>query len=164
MDKKLWAPWRMDYILSDKSEEGCIFCTKPARELDFEDLLLFRGEYCYVLMNLYPYNNGHLLVIPYMHTDQLESISLETMNEMNVLIQASMKILRIAMVPDGFNIGLNQGAVAGAGIAEHVHFHIVPRWTGDTNFMPITGHTKVLVQGLQETYNLLKPLFEKRLK
>ncbi len=156
---KLWAPWRMEYIRSIR-EKGCIFCDKPAREQDRDDLILYRGERAVILMNLYPYNNGHLMIAPYQHASTLEDLPDETMLEIMQLARATMGILRRELQAQGFNLGLNQGEIAGAGIAEHVHFHIVPRWAGDTNFMPVTGHAKVLVEGLQESYDHLKPHFD----
>ena len=157
---KLWAPWRMEYIRTIKTP-GCIFCDKPAVDEDRENLLLFRGEEAFVLMNLYPYNNGHLLVAPYAHVDSIEKLPSSTLTEIMSLVQLSMRAIREEMNPQGFNVGVNQGEIAGAGIAEHVHFHIVPRWAGDTNFMPITGHAKVIVQGLTDTYDCLKPHFDR---
>lgn len=158
---QLWAPWRMEYILSDK-ENGCIFCDKSRVDAknDRKNLVLYRGEHAFVLMNLFPYNNGHLMIAPYEHADSLEKLPLPTLTEIMALSQRSMTILRNSIRAEGFNLGVNQGKIAGAGIAEHLHFHIVPRWSGDTNFMPVTGHTKVMVQGLTETYDALKGAFE----
>ena len=156
---KLWAPWRMEYILSEK-EEGCIFCDKSQATDDRENLVLFRGERAFILMNLFPYNNGHLMLAPYEHVDSLEKLSLDTLTEVMALSQQTMTILRKNIRAEGFNLGVNQGKIAGAGIAEHLHFHIVPRWPGDTNFMPVTGHTKVMVQGLTETFDSLKIAFD----
>ena len=150
----------MEYIRTIR-QEGCIFCDKPAQDQDRENLLLYRGRHCSVLMNLYPYNNGHLLIAPYAHKQRLMDLSLEALTEVMQLSQECMRILEQEFRAEGFNLGLNQGEIAGAGIAEHIHFHIVPRWGGDTNFMPITGHAKVLVQGLKESYDSLKPHFDK---
>jgi len=158
--ERMWAPWRMEYIRNIK-QDGCIFCDKPNEERDRENLLLFRAERCCVIMNLYPYNNGHLLVSPYEHNHRMEDLPHQTLTEVMQVIQESIKILRHEFRAEGFNVGLNEGEIAGAGIAEHIHFHIVPRWGGDTNFMPVTGHAKVLVQGLKESYDVLKPYFEK---
>ncbi|MDR2727717.1 MAG: HIT domain-containing protein [Chitinispirillales bacterium] len=156
----LWAPWRMAYIKNVKTEdEGCIFCTKPAQTDDKENLLLFRGKTCFVLMNLFPYNNGHLMIIPYKHTSDILDIDKETSGEMWELLCLSKKALTTVMNPDGFNAGMNIGRSAGAGIDQHIHLHIVPRWNGDTNFMPVTGETKVISQALSETYDALKPYF-----
>ena len=157
--KKLWAPWRIEYIRSPK-EDGCIFCDKPAGDNDREDLILYRGEKVFILMNLYPYNNAHLMIAPYIHVDNTEELDTDTYKEIMVLADQSMAILKETMDAQGFNFGANIGAVAGAGIEEHIHFHIVPRWAGDTNFMPVLGHTKVEVQGLQECYDLLRPHFD----
>ena len=158
--KKLWAPWRIEYIRSPK-EDGCIFCDKPAGDNDREDLILYRGEKAFILMNLYPYNNAHLMIAPYIHVDNTEELDADTYKEIMVLADQSMAILKETMDAQGFNFGANIGAVAGAGIEEHIHFHIVPRWAGDTNFMPVLGHTKVEVQGLQECYDLLRPPFDR---
>ena len=157
--KKLWAPWRIEYIRSPK-EDGCIFCDKPACDNDREDLILYRGEKAFILMNLYPYNNAHLMIAPYIHVDNTEELDADTYKEIMVLADQSMAILKETMDAQGFNFGANIGAAAGAGIEEHIHFHIVPRWAGDTNFMPVLGHTKVEVQGLQECYDLLRPHFD----
>ena len=157
--KKLWAPWRIEYIRSPK-EDGCIFCDKPAGDNDREDLILYRGEKAFILMNLYPYNNAHLMIAPYIHVDNTEELDADTYKEIMVLADQSMAILKETMDAQGFNFGANIGAAAGAGIEDHIHFHIVPRWAGDTNFMPVLGHTKVEVQGLQECYDLLRPHFD----
>ena len=157
--KKLWAPWRIEYIRSPK-EDGCIFCDKPAGDNDREDLILYRGEKVFILMNLYPYNNAHLMIAPYIHVDNTEELDADTYKEIMVLADQSMAILKETMDAQGFNFGANIGAASGAGIEEHTHFHIVPRWAGDTNFMPVLGHTKVEVQGLQECYDLLRPHFD----
>ena len=157
--KKLWAPWRIEYIRSPK-EDGCIFCDKPAGDNDRKDLILYRGEKAFILMNLYPYNNAHLMIAPYIHVDNTEELDVDTYKEIMVLADQSMAILKETMDAQGFNFGANIGAVSGAGIEEHIHFHIVPRWAGDTNFMPVLGHTKVEVQGLQECYDLLRPHFD----
>jgi len=157
---KLWAPWRIDYIRSEK-EEGCIFCDKPANGDDRTMLILYRGEYSFVLMNLYPYNNGHLMIAPYQHTGNTQELSYNSRSEIMELADQTMTIQKNVMNAEGFNYGANIGYSGGAGIADHIHFHIVPRWAGDTNFMPVVGHTKVQVQGLRETYDDLKPHFDK---
>ena len=156
----LWAPWRMAYIdPSGAKEQGCIFCVKPQEDRDEENLILYRGERCFVLMNLFPYNNGHLMIAPYAHVPDIERLDAETLTEMMLTAQKSLAALRAAMRPDGFNMGINQGTVAGAGIADHVHFHVVPRWNGDTNFMPVLADTKVMPDYLRNTYRQLKPHF-----
>ena len=156
---KLWAPWRMDYIRTPK-EDGCVFCTKHQSKKDKENLLLFRGEESFVLMNLYPYTNGHLMISPYKHTTDTNDISAIGNQEVMFLANKSMEIIKKIMGADGFNFGANLGKAAGAGIEEHIHFHIVPRWNGDTNFMPVTANTKVMVEGLQETWKNMKPQFD----
>ncbi|MBN2009393.1 HIT domain-containing protein [candidate division KSB1 bacterium] len=155
----LWAPWRIEYILQPKAE-GCIFCTKPDENNDRQNLIVHRGRLCFVIMNYYPYNNGHLMVIPYRHVADLAELTVDEQAELMNLVTASTKALRKAMKPDGFNVGLNLGQVAGAGVKDHLHFHIVPRWNGDTNFMPVTGHTKVISQALEETHDMLVKEFE----
>jgi ATP adenylyltransferase len=156
----LWAPWRMEYILQPK-EEGCIFCDKPKQNRDRDNLILYRGQHCFVIMNYYPYNNGHLLIVPYVHQSELSSLAGPERTEMMEVLAKSADILKKCLNAQGINIGMNLGRMAGAGIDEHLHFHLVPRWEGDTNFMPILGHSKVLVQGLQESWDVLKPLFDK---
>ena len=156
---KLWAPWRMDYIRTPK-KDGCVFCIKHQSKKDKENLLLFRGKESFVLMNLYPYTNGHLMISPYKHTSDTNDISAKGNQEIMFLTNKSMKIIKKIMGADGFNFGANLGKVAGAGIEEHLHFHIVPRWTGDTNFMPVTANTKVMVEGLQETWESMRPQFD----
>jgi len=150
----------MEYIRGPK-ENGCIFCEKSKSDLDRDNLVLYRGKDSFILMNLYPYNNSHLLISPYQHTDSTLNLSSNVLSEMMNLANESMRIMRNAMKSEGFNFGANIGAVGGAGIKDHVHFHVVPRWQGDTNFMPVIGHTKVMVEGLLETYDELKPHFEK---
>ena len=157
---RLWAPWRMEYIRAPK-EEGCIFCDKPGQSADRENLILFRGQHSFVIMNLYPYNNGHLMVVPYQHCDNTYKLNETTFKEIMYLTNKAMGIIEQTMDSQGFNFGANIGEAAGAGITEHIHFHIVPRWLGDTNVMPVIGQTKVMVQGLHETYDLLKPEFDK---
>lgn len=154
----MWAPWRMEYILSPKPQ-GCIFCDKPKQDQDRENLIVHRGEFCFVIMNYYPYNNGHLMVVPYRHISTLETLQKSEHVEMMSLLTRCTRVLSKTMTPDGFNIGMNLGRVAGAGIDDHLHFHIVPRWNGDTNFMPVLGHTKVLVEALYETWETLHAQF-----
>ena len=157
----LWAPWRMEYILGPK-EKGCIFCDKPKQAQDRENLIVHRGHLAFVIMNKYPYNNGHLLIVPYRHEAELPRLTPEENLEMMALLQKSAQALRATCAPQGFNIGMNVGAVAGAGIDSHLHFHLVPRWNADTNFMPVTGHTKVISEGLWETWAHLRGQFQAR--
>ena len=153
--EKLWAPWRIDYILS-KKPEGCIFCDKPAEKKDDENLILYRGRHCFVILNAYPYNNGHMMVVPYRHTASLAGWKDEEHQEMMQLAAMSVDLLKRVMRSDGFNLGINMGQVGGAGIADHIHLHIVPRWNGDTNFMPVLSDTRVISEGLAATYKKLK--------
>jgi ATP adenylyltransferase len=153
--ENLWAPWRIDYILS-KKPAGCIFCDKPAEDRDDENLILLRGKYHFIIMNAFPYNNGHMMVVPYKHTSSLSDWSAEERAEMMELADLGVELLKRTMRPDGFNLGINMGLVAGAGVADHIHFHIVPRWNGDTNFMPVLSDTRVISEGLRATFGKLK--------
>jgi ATP adenylyltransferase len=153
--ENLWAPWRIDYILS-KKPAGCIFCDKPAEDRDDENLILLRGKYHFIIMNAFPYNNGHMMVVPYKHTSSLSGWSAEERAEMMELADLGVELLKRTMRPDGFNLGINMGLVAGAGVADHIHFHIVPRWNGDTNFMPVLSDTRVISEGLRATFGKLK--------
>lgn len=150
----LWAPWRIEYILSDKDQE-CIFCQKPREDHDRENLLLLRAEKNVVMLNKYPYNPGHLMVAPCRHVDNLEALEDRDLLEHMQLIQRCIAMLKREMTPEGFNVGLNLGRVGGAGIEEHIHTHIVPRWNGDTNFMPVIGDTRTIPEALLATYDKL---------
>ncbi len=156
--KHLWAPWRMPYILGEKDVD-CILCTKPKEKKDKANFILFRGPLGFVMMNLYPYNNGHLMVSPYQHTSSLEELDEPTLTYLMFLMKKSVVALKKSSKPDGINVGLNLGRAAGAGIDQHLHFHIVPRWNGDTNFMTITSRTRVVPESLENTYRRLKPYF-----
>jgi len=153
--KLLWSPWRMEYVKREK-EKGCVFCNRIKQNDDKKNLILIRYKYSFVIMNLYPYNNGHLMVVPYRHVSDYDSLKEIERNEIAELTNLSIKVMKNVLNPQGFNIGMNIGSIGGAGIADHLHQHIVPRWEGDTNFMPIIGHTKVIVDSLNETYNDLK--------
>ena len=156
----LWAPWRMQYVRAPKKNNRETFLKKLEDGNDEENLVLFRGEYSFVCMNLYPYNNGHIMILPNKIVEIPEELDDVTQFEIMKIASISMKIIREKMNAEGFNFGANIGASAGAGIAEHLHFHIVPRWKGDTNFMPVIGNTKVHVQGLNDTYVMLRPFFK----
>ena len=152
----------MGYIRTEKNEFGpCIFCDKAESGKEEENLVVYRGEYSYILLNVYPYNNGHLMVAPFEHEEDFGELSHEIQIEMMNFISQSMSVLKSSLNADGFNFGANFGEVAGAGIKEHVHLHIVPRWIGDTNFMPVMGHTKVMIDGLKETRKQLSDAFGK---
>ena len=156
----LWAPWRMQYVRAPKKNTEETFLKKLEDGNDEENLVLFRGEHSFVCMNLYPYNNGHILILPNNIVEKPEELDDVTQFEIMKIASLSMKIIREKMNAEGFNFGANIGTSAGAGIAEHLHYHIVPRWKGDTNFMPVIGNTKVHVQGLNDTYVMLRPLFK----
>ena len=157
--KVIWAPWRMSYINEEKPS-GCIFCEKPKGD-DSKMLILFRGRYSFAIMNKYPYNNGHIMVAPYKHISNFEDLTADEFSELFRLFSKSINILKRKFCADGINAGLNLGKVAGAGVLDHVHLHIVPRWNGDTNFMPVIAETKVMPQHLKSTYNQLKEEFKK---
>jgi ATP adenylyltransferase len=161
MTSTLWAPWRMAYIGGTR-REGCLFCDVPRADADRPNLLLQRGPLTYVVMNLYPYNNGHLMIVPYRHCADLAQLSSEESLEIMQAAQRSTQVLQRAFGAEGFNIGFNLGKAAGAGIAEHVHMHVVPRWVGDTNFMPVLTDTKVMPDYLEATYAKLVPLFQEQ--
>lgn len=153
----LWAPWRMAFIApKTQPPPGCIFCTQPAANRDEEYHILYRGEFCFMMLNKYPYNNGHLMVAPYDHIGLLEELSPEILADMMGQAQLALKALRLAMQPHGFNMGINEGKVAGAGFAEHIHYHVVPRWEGDTNFMPVLADIKVMPDHLDNVYRQLR--------
>jgi ATP adenylyltransferase len=159
--KTLWAPWRAEYIRCAISQHstgrrGCLFCGLLKTKDDRQKLILHRGRHAFVVMNRFPYNNGHLMVAPNRHTANLETISVTESAELFKLVQKSVAVLRRGLKPHGFNVGANLGRVAGAGVAGHVHIHIVPRWQGDVNFMPFLSETKVISEHLAETYDRLR--------
>ena len=155
----LWAPWRMNYILGPKPDT-CIFCLPPAEAGEDEDrLVLKRGRHAFVIMNKFPYNNGHLMVVPYRHTCDITSLAPEVSLECMELVQLCVKALNNFAAPDGVNLGMNLGRAAGAGVDEHMHWHVVPRWNGDASFIAVTAETRVVPQYLAEAYAALQPLF-----
>ena len=155
--ERLWAPWRMKYIdkIGVSGDEGCIFCEKPRQDNDEKNFIVFRGITSYMILNVFPYNNGHLLVVPYCHKSGLDGLDSETRLELMNLSALAVDAIKNTMRPDGFNLGMNIGRSAGAGIADHVHLHVVPRWNGDTNFMPVVGCTKVISESLEDNYRKL---------
>ena len=156
----LWAPWRLEYILSPK-EPDCIFCVKPSQSDDAANLILARGKHAFAILNRFPYNNGHLMVVPYRHVATLSDLRPAELTEMMLITQAAERVLTESMSAEALNIGMNVGVVAGAGIDEHLHLHVVPRWNGDTNFMPVLSDTKVVPQSLEDAYRQLQgPLAE----
>jgi ATP adenylyltransferase len=158
---RIWAPWRLDYVkdASKDSADECIFCVKPAEGDDQANLIVHRGSRCFVILNKYPYTNGHLMVAPYEHVGTLPQLDRETVAEMMLLAQESMRILEHTYSPHGYNVGFNQGRVAGAGVEHHIHMHVVPRWGGDTNFMPVLADTRVMPQTLEQSYDALAGSF-----
>ncbi|MBC8383169.1 MAG: HIT domain-containing protein [Candidatus Cloacimonetes bacterium] len=155
---KLYSPWRIDYILSEK-EKGCIFCTKPQANDDEGHLILKRGKLTYIIMNLYPYNNGHLMVVPFRHIARMQELTDDELCEIAKMTQLCEKALTEAYHPDGLNVGMNLGEAAGAGVADHLHIHVVPRWNGDTNFISTVGNTRVIPEKMEEAYKKLKKVF-----
>ena len=158
--KKLWAPWRMQYIKSER-DNGCVFCDKIKSKNDRDSLILYRGSFSFIIMNLFPYNNGHIMILPYLHTAKPQDLDKKTKLEILNLCDKSMDIITLNMNPEGFNFGANFGKSAGAGIAQHLHYHLVPRWNGDTNFMPVLNETKTIIQDLKETYDSINDQFTK---
>lgn len=158
--KVLWAPWRMEYILSDQKGAGCIFCPGDDRGQDEERLMLYVGSLTVVMMNRFPYINGHLLVAPVRHVPGLDALSEDETLDLLSMVRRSIGVLRKALKSEGFNVGLNIGSVAGAGVEEHIHFHIVPRWNGDTNYMTVLGDVRVIPEHLKDTYQKLLPHFQ----
>lgn len=156
----LWTPWRMPYLRGEEPmPEDCLFCTAPRME-DDEFYIVHRENLCYAILNRFPYNNGHLMIVPYAHVATLEELDTENLTGLMVLTQRSLRVLREAYSPQGFNVGINIGEVAGAGVAGHLHLHIVPRWGGDSNYMSIVGETRVIPEWLDQTYARLRPLFK----
>jgi ATP adenylyltransferase len=156
--KYIWAPWRIQYIRGEKPA-GCFLCTKPMEDKDKANYILYRGKKNFIMLNSFPYNPGHLLVAPYRHTGNLEELTAAERNEHFELVSRSIQVLKEVLNPGGFNIGANLGRVAGAGIEDHFHSHIVPRWNGDTNFIPVLADVRVIPQALAETYDALRGKF-----
>jgi ATP adenylyltransferase len=162
MTERIWAPWRLAYVkdASKDAEQECIFCAKPAQDDDEANLIVHRGERCFVILNRFPYTNGHLMIAPYEHRATLSELDPDTIAEMMSLTQRAMRALEDRYEPHGYNVGCNQGRVAGAGVEHHIHMHVVPRWGGDTNFMPVLADTRVMPQTLSDTYATLKGSLE----
>jgi len=162
MKKPLWAPWRMEYLTAPREDEstGCLFCRLAKENNDRENLIVYRGKTNFVVLNRFPYNNGHVMIVPYSHGASLLELSDAELSDMTLLSKHSIKAINAAYKPGGFNIGMNIGEAGGAGIKNHLHLHVVPRWTGDTNFMPVIGETKTLPQHLMSTYDLIHNYFK----
>jgi ATP adenylyltransferase len=159
--ERIWAPWRLEYVknASKGSSDGCIFCVTPDEGRDEASLIVHRGERCFVILNKYPYTNGHLMVAPFEHLASIQQLDRETLTELMALTQQAMSVLEAEYSPHGYNVGFNQGRVAGAGVEDHVHLHVVPRWGGDTNFMSTISDTRVMAQTLDQTYAALRGRF-----
>lgn len=160
--RQIWAPWRLEYILSKKGPQ-CIFCEKPKEERnrDRENLILFRGDRSFVMMNLYPYNNGHLMVVPCRHVYSITDLNDDETLDLMKTVQHALNCLKEALSPEGFNVGFNLGKVAGAGLEEHLHYHIIPRWVGDTHFMAILSEVRVIPEHIISSYDRLFPIFNR---
>ena len=162
--EQLWAPWRMELIEKEKEKgrihQGCIFCDLPRASDDRGNLILGRTRHTFAILNRYPYNNGHLMVVPAKHTADLAALSSEECAELSEMLRVAVRLLGRAYRAQGYNVGMNLGQVAGAGIADHLHWHVVPRWNGDTNFMPVLNDTKVMIEHLQGSWDRLRPLFD----
>jgi len=156
--ERIWAPWRMQFIRM-KKPKGCFLCENPARDNDVQNYILYRGSSNFVILNSYPYNPGHLMVAPYRHVARLDDLMEEERNEHFKVVSQCVKVLREEFNPEGFNIGMNLGKASGAGVDDHVHTHVVPRWQGDTNFMPVLADVKVMPEALTETYKRLEGKF-----
>jgi ATP adenylyltransferase len=156
---RLWNPWRFQYVTKEKKPEGCIFCELPRERRDAENLIVHRARFNYIILNRYPYTTGHLMVVPFAHTDSLQGIDEATADELFALVRQADRHLREVYRPKGMNLGMNLGEAAGAGIAEHIHMHVLPRWIGDANFLTVVGETRILPEDLTETYRKLKAMF-----
>jgi len=157
----LWSPWRYQYVQKEKTGSGCVFCLAAASEQDQDNLVVYRGRNNFVMLNLYPYSTGHLMVVPYQHVDNLQETTGETLEEMILLVRDAQRHLGTVYRAPGFNLGMNLGESAGAGIAEHIHMHVLPRWPGDTNFMTTVAETRVLPEDLPGTWRKLREAFTK---
>jgi len=156
---QLWSPWRYQYVQKARAAGGCIFCLKNEQQKDDENFVVYRGKDNFVILNLYPYTTGHMMIVPYEHVDTLEAASRRTLEEMILLTQQAQRHLREIYKPSGFNLGMNLGESAGAGVADHVHMHVLPRWPGDTSFMTTVSETRVLPEELPVTYRKLREAF-----
>ncbi|MES0278290.1 MAG: HIT domain-containing protein [Dehalococcoidales bacterium] len=157
--ERLWAPWRIRYIEKAKEEKSCFLCDLPAENKDAANYILYRGRLNYVILNSYPYNAGHLMVAPYRHVAGLDEMTAAERSDHIEVISRAIKVLKEVFEPEGFNTGINMGRIAGAGVDKHIHSHVVPRWQGDSNFMPLLADTKVINEALEETYQKLSGKF-----
>ena len=158
--ERLWAPWRMELVSKGETTPGCIFCELPLRRDDRENLVLGRTARTFAMLNKYPYNNGHLMVIPRMHLSDVHALAEADYQELSEMLRVALRLVGRAYAPQGANLGMNLGRAAGAGIADHLHWHVVPRWSGDTNFMPVLTDSKVMLEHLHASWDRLRPLFD----
>ena len=156
----LWSPWRYEYVSTAAEQESCVLCVGDETARDAQKLILHRGERSFVILNLFPYTSGHLMVTPFAHIGTLTGVDRETLDEMTGFSRRAVEVLEEVYRPEGFNLGMNLGKCAGAGVRDHIHYHVVPRWCGDTNFMTVTGETCLLPEDIRATYEKLKPLFD----
>ncbi len=157
----IWSPWRMEYIDNSEKTPGCVFCREVARKDGPDNLIVARGQHAFTILNRYPYTSGHLMVVPYSHLSNLEELDAATRAEIMEMATRAVDVLRAVYHPEGFNLGINLGSAAGAGIADHVHLHVVPRWTGDTNFMSTVSGTRVIPEDLPSTYARIRTAWER---
>lgn len=158
--ENMWSPWRMKYVTDSDNSGGCVFCSAPTQNDGVTNLIVHRGKDCYTILNRYPYTSGHLMVVPYAHVSSIEMLTPEVRAEMMEMVNTAIGVLRAVYKPDGFNVGINMGEAAGAGIAEHAHIHIVPRWLGDTNFMSSVGGTRVIPEDLSTTWQRVQAAWQ----
>jgi ATP adenylyltransferase len=159
--ERLWAPWRMELIEKGEPAKGCIFCDLPRSADDRANLILGRADHCFAILNKFPYTNGHLMVVPRSHVSDLGTLPRAESDELSEKLRVAVRLVGEAYRAHGYNLGMNLGRVAGAGIADHLHWHVVPRWNGDTNFMPVLGDTKVMIEHLEASWDRLRPLFDR---
>lgn len=159
--KNLWAPWRREYVKNVDKVKGCFLCNCLKIKNESQDLILYKGENSFIILNRYPYNNGHLMIVPFKHTGNIEDLGEEETKEIFLLAKKIIPILKEVYNAQGFNVGLNLGRCAGAGVIDHLHLHIVPRWEGDTNYMAVTSKTKVIPESIEESYRKIKSAIQK---
>ncbi|HTO95474.1 MAG TPA: HIT domain-containing protein [Myxococcales bacterium] len=159
--ERIWAPWRMELIEKGEPDKGCIFCELPRAGDDRTNLILGRAKSSFAILNRFPYTNGHLMVVPRAHESELHALAREEHEELSEKLRVAVRLVGEAYGAQGYNLGMNLGRVAGAGIADHLHWHVVPRWNGDTNFMPVLGDTKVMIEHLLASWDRLRPLFDR---
>ena len=160
----LWSPWRMNYIMNHDKDAECIFCKVLQQEDGPDNLVIFRCRESFIILNRYPYTSGHLMVVPYAHSAALEELTASARSEIIELASQAVQVLRIVYKPDGFNLGMNVGEAAGAGVVSHVHLHVVPRWAGDTNFMSSLAQTRILPEGLEDSYRRIRVCWENQFR